>query len=460
MMLNIKNRSLSFMPRLGSSMLIISIVALVMGLVGCRSDDRNSDPKKRVGRTVISYMVADNNLQPALERNINMMEAAWNDQIDGRMLVFIYPKMDNGVFKGVPTLMQIVPDSDMKTIRSTVVKTYDRQDPCDPAVMRRVLGDAMSFSVSDSYALIFASHALGWLPTDFYSSYGKVAPSVFGELGGAFADPSTDPFAVPNAVGEAQWEPGIRPLPGMPLTRTFGSTYSYRESEMEIYDLAHSALPTGVVFDYIMFDACLMSCVEVAYELRNNCQYLLASSAEVLSEGFPYHQMVPQLFGPLTNLSLACKTYFDYYNNQPDPLMRSATISLVDSKALAPLAETVRAITATTPSGRVVGTKDIYCFTGNFYNLVFFDLGDFIHKQWGKIADPALISNFDQALSQAVVFGAATEKFMGRTVDAHCGLTSFVSWAMGVSPASPVVDVYRNRYSWSRDSGLGDVSTI
>ena len=51
----------------------------------------------------------------------------------------------------------------------------------------------------------------------------------------------------------------------------------------------------GPDFDYILFDACLMSQVEVAYELRDTADYLILSPAEVMSAGFPYFKITKYL---------------------------------------------------------------------------------------------------------------------------------------------------------------------
>ena len=40
--------------------------------------------------------------------------------------------------------------------------------------------------------------------------------------------------------------------------------------------------------DYIIFDACLMGGIEVAYELRNVADKIGFSQAEILAHGFPY----------------------------------------------------------------------------------------------------------------------------------------------------------------------------
>ena len=73
---------------------------------------------------------------------------------------------------------------------------------------------------------------------------------------------------------------------------------------------------SGIHFDYILFDACLMSQVEVAYELRNAADYLILSPAEVMSAGFPYFKMTKHLLSvdnTEQNVINVAKDFIDYY---------------------------------------------------------------------------------------------------------------------------------------------------
>ena len=46
-------------------------------------------------------------------------------------------------------------------------------------------------------------------------------------------------------------------------------------------------------FDFIMFDACFMMSVEVAYEVRNYTDYYIGSPTENPGPGAPYDKVVP-----------------------------------------------------------------------------------------------------------------------------------------------------------------------
>lgn len=72
---------------------------------------------------------------------------------------------------------------------------------------------------------------------------------------------------------------------GPVTTRFIGGTYP--ETQIETTDLADAMADAGFHTEYILFDACYMSSVEVAYELKDVTHYLIASPTEVLSYGFP-----------------------------------------------------------------------------------------------------------------------------------------------------------------------------
>ncbi|MDR1582968.1 MAG: hypothetical protein LBS55_06880, partial [Prevotellaceae bacterium] len=175
-----------------------------------------------------------------------------------------------------PCLLRITEEGEQ------TVKTYSEFNSADPATMNRLLEEIIEMYPSDSYGLILWSHGKSWLP----------------------AGVETKSFVMDG------------------------------NRQMNIPDLAE-ALPLH--FDFILFDACLMGAVEVAYELRNKTDYIIASSAETIDSGFPYDLVIPALVSSTPDLRKAAESFFDYYQEQSGAF-RSATVSLVDTKELDNLA--------------------------------------------------------------------------------------------------------------------------
>jgi hypothetical protein len=122
-----------------------------------------------------------------------------------------------------------------KNSAETVLR-YSEFNSAEAAQVQRTLNDIVTMYPAASYGLVLWSHATSWLPA------------------------------------------GVR-------LRSFGQD---SDKQMNIAELA-AALP--VHFDFILFDACLMGAVEVACELKNKANWLIASSTETIYEGFPYDEI-------------------------------------------------------------------------------------------------------------------------------------------------------------------------
>jgi len=103
---------------------------------------------------------------------------------------------------------------------------------------------------------------------------------------------------------------------------------------MEIKDLKYSL--SDLKFEYILFDACYMSSIEVLYEMRNNSRYILASPSEVISYGFPYEKIANRLFGNISDLKIICNEYVNFYESL-EYKYQSANVALIDLSKLSEL---------------------------------------------------------------------------------------------------------------------------
>lgn len=411
-------------------------------LVSCKKEKGGLPPVTEKHRTVIEYMVADNNLYSYAVEDINEMESAWSTTYDGHMVVFLYPVSSTSVYvpsdqrEGYddrPRLLLIDRDADESRINSRVLKYYDRAiDPCDPTVMSQVLADAMTLAPAENYALIYWSHGSGWLPDGTYQPLKSTLP----------------------AVGDAAWagsklEGMVPENPQGVTSYSFGVSNSNGGSEMEI-DAMAAALPTGTVFDFILFDACHMACVELAWELKNHTDYLIASAAETLADGFPYKTMMELMYTPQVDAAAIGRDFYDYYNVQSGA-WRSATVGVVRSDKLPALADAVKALCdAGLPAEGISYAGQQFGRRSMLFQDTFYDLADFVHRTWGE-SDP-LVTAFDAALSEAVVYAAATPMlFNDLTVKTHCGLSCYLPRT--TTPLS--LEAYRTRFGWSTASGMG-----
>lgn len=278
------------------------------------------------------------------------------------------------------------------------------------------------------YGAVMSSHATGWLPVDYYTNSKK------------YEDRNR---------GSYDWAP---------RRRSFGQEYydsGTKTEEIEIKDLA-AAIPYKL--DYILFDACLMGTVEVAWELRNVCSYLAVSPCEIPAAGFNYKTLADHLLKPLEpDLESACRDFFDAYKDG----MYGATITLVDCGALEPLASACRTLFEKYRTGiRTLTGKNVQVYDrtlGNKGYYAFFDLKDMLREAGASAEDLSLLQ---RALDGAIVFEAHTDQFIQVVkLERCCGLSTYL-------PAYPdyrsddwhgtkfLDDFYKNNLSWNQATVL------
>lgn len=307
---------------------------VLLGLTACKkNDDPTPGPNDTKRRTVLTYMVADNNLYSFAERDINEMEAGWSARFDGRLVVFLYPVAETSGYAPRrtdydedPRLLLIERDERTDVISSRVLKRYDRtMDPTDPATMRRVIDEVMQLAPAESYGLVLWSHGSGWLTQGLSRPLRGVASpllSVADEPGAALPSETTAP------------EDGV-------TAYSFGASDSHG-GEMEVDELAR-ALPTETTFDFILFDACHMAGIEVAWELRERTEYLIASAAETLANGFPYEAILGPMFEATADVKAIAREFYDYYNSQSGSF-QSATVGVIRCNRLPEVAAAMRSL--------------------------------------------------------------------------------------------------------------------
>lgn len=112
-------------------------------------------------------------------------------------------------------------------------------------------------------------------------------------------------------------------------------------------------------FAFIYFDCCYMSGIEVAYELRNATDYIIASATELPSDGMRYDLNLPLLFKQQPDVVGAAQTTFEQYDMLSDG-DRTCTMSVIRCDALDGLAESTHDIySSVTPHHLGSGNPDI-----------------------------------------------------------------------------------------------------
>jgi hypothetical protein len=389
-------------------------------LASCVKQEKKDN---KINRTVLVYVGADNNLTNIANSNIYSMNSCVSNVMPNDNLLVFVDRIDVS-----PALLHI---HDFKI--DTIAK-YPEKDSTDPAVLREIIDYMLENWKSECYGLVMWSHGTGWLPT---SQLHYVAPNM------NYAQ-AREGISQTGRVNEERINP-MAPTKAFAWENRSGQRPSY--SCMDLNEMA-DAIPDGV-FDFIVFDACYMGNVEIAYALRNKAEYIISSCYEVVSYGFPYHIVTRDfLNGALGNLLNTCHEFFNYYN-QMSGWERMAGISLVRTDGLDSLARCFRKIVAdytdTIPKFDVSKVQ----YFDRFTNHVFYDLLDFVEK-----LDPEreTLNEFRLQMERCVPYKVSTPYiFPGDKeqikVDSYCGLSVYIPLAK--YDASGLNDDYR-KTEWSQ----------
>lgn len=276
-----------------------------------------------------------------------------------------------------------------------------------PLCQKETLEDALSFIQrkfpAKSYGMVLSSHGSGWLPQGYYS----------------------DPSKYEKSSGK-----GFRSI-GQDIVGT-GSV------ELELKDFA-DAIPMHM--DYILLDACLSGCVEVAWQLRDKTDMVGFSPTEVLADGFDYINLTRRLLASVPDPVDVCREYFEYYDSKTGS-SRSATITAVDTRQMEPLADVCRTLFEKYRSSILALDGDDVQGYFRYDRHYFYDLKDILVQagiSWMEEAE------LDAALDACILYQAATPYFLEIPLTRVCGLSMYLP-SMGTDFLN---HFYKDQIAWN-----------
>ena len=365
---------------------LIYIVVFLLSLLAVSCEPVNGiAPECQIqDKTVLIYMVGNNNLSSYASSNLRDLKMGFVPTDDNLLVYYHTPSQS-------PVLLQLKTDETGMVVQDTVYR-FPQRNSATPESLTSALKVTQTMFPAREYGLFLWSHGTGWLPEGQYSKS-------FGEESG---------------------------------------------TEMEIVDMV-KAIPYKLSF--VVFDACLMGCVEVAYQMKDSVDYIIASPAEILSNGFPYASIMEHLYKSPADCVAAAREYFNYYNNMGGQ-SRSATISVVKTSELKNLADAAKAVFDKYREN--ISLLKYNSVQGYFRNnkYWFFDLGDFIRQIAGE-EDAAVAI---EALEKAVIYKAATPRFLDITINPakYSGLSTYIPLA----PSDPELDAFYTKFEWNKDTGM------
>lgn len=390
-----------------------------MGISGADSASRSSSergysmPSRRV---MVMISAGYNSLSGYLSEDLKDLESGYLPEgtyfnADVLLVLARLPKSAGDYASpSAPVLYRLWANRSGEVQRDTIQVWGGDTQLCTRETIHEALSTTQKKYPAQSYGVVFSSHGSGWLPSGYYTDPSKFEPSS-GSL----------------------WS--LRSI-GQDKTPTGGT-------EMSLEDFA-DAIPMHL--DYCLIDACLSGCVEVAHALKGKADIVGFSPTEVLADGFDYKNITTHLFAKPLDPVEVCREYFAYYNAQSGS-NRSATITAVDTRNMDALEavckelfEAYRPILKTMSGGNVQG----YFRYDRHY---FYDLRDILVQAGISEQEKARL---DAALSQFIVYQAATDYFLSIPLKRVCGLSMYLP-SMG---STYLNKYYKENISWNQATEL------
>ena len=337
--------------------LFICSISLAMTFTGCSEEAFDTDSVNK--QTILVFYPwtgsqSSTGLLGYLQNNIDSICDGIIDRKglnNSRVLVFLSDKYNHS------TLYDLQYNATTKSVDRVPLKEYEGASYASAEGIADILNEVKTKASALNYALIVGAHGCGWTYASDWSKYPDYArPSV--------TRPRDNNFS------------GIQfgPDPNAPLTRFFGSV-SLAENAMEISTLAEGIRESGLKMQYILFDACYMSNIETAYELKDVTNYMIASGSEIMAAGLPYRSMWSYLNSSTPNYSGIVSTSVNFYkNNSSAPFCNLAAI---DCRQVEKLAGVMKDINAENQLLASVSLDSIQHLDGFRPNL-FYDLETYV----------------------------------------------------------------------------------
>ena len=397
---------------------LLYLCVTIAMLASCSNEIPEQEEASFNGRTILVYLVANNsatNLDRYLKTNILWMyQNMATDSDSCRLLVYYRPNQNDGLLTE-PSILEFISDgkghingrSALSTEEfsdvfgeATVLRTYietEGYNSTDPEVMAQVFRDMQTAAPSNSYGLIFGSHASGWMPAS------------------------------------------------ATVSRAFGDDDGYSINIPELRDVLTNSFSSGNL-DFILLDACMMGSVEVAYELRNVADYCIASVMETPASGFPYQRMFHYLSDTDVDYQRICTAFTDYYQSG------WGTCAAIDCSRLDNLADAVAGELQNHATDiSTLDYQNIQQYGASSYRNFSFDIGDFFRQLNGGTIPASIQTALDQAVIAKSCIPGKYSYLPEVDADRFCGIGMFFPEYTGRTISWE--DYYRTSISWYQAVG-------
>jgi len=361
--------------------------ALAFSLASCQGGNTNSVDNlnddvtalakaKRDGQkkwTVMVHLAADNNLYPFGLEDINEMEAGLKgvnkDDINVVVLFDGEAKGDSAVYEIKADPAGMNKDIISPKVDNPVAPAGSEIDSGDKVLAGKFLSWASDKYPADHYAYIVWNHGAGW-QREGKAKNGQIIKPI----------KNAKPYTTAGEI----------------ITKEFA--WDDNGSHMSTVDLNGILDPVakklGRKIDILDFDACLMAHTEVAYQMRNSVDFLVASEKTEPGAGNPYHDFFGAFaknpsMGGQDFASMMVKEYGKSYTGGSQGNSQVTLSATSTSKLVSDLVPAINSFGGVLASADKTALVDLRSKTENYENADCKDIGHFAKL----VSEDARLSN-------------------------------------------------------------------
>ena len=397
--------------------------------------------------TFMVYMAGDNNLSSAGEKDLEEMR-----QVGSSPAVNIIVQFDNAGDYGTQRFRVLSGG------QADEVMALGETDSGDPAVIDDFIAWTAQQYPAERYALVLWSHGSAWEPAEV----DKIARSV--NVSSYSPKEAADRAA--SVLGKAIFRTSLERYFKLSLSERAicvddGSGHSLDTLELEKV-LAKAKQVLGQKLDLLGMDACLMSNLEVAFQVRPYVNYLIASEESEPNDGWPYEQILRRLVDQpaLPSQQVAENIVKDYISSyvergyQGDVTQTALDLERID-ELTGPLDALAEALTPELTGDNRINTYfkiwQAAFRARRFWGDTLLDLSQFVDELEKQAVNP-LVTQVCQPVSAAL--GSSQGRFITATGKhgekvAQCGgLTIYLPFGKPMSRFYPEL-AYAARHRWA-----------
>ena len=299
----------------------------ILCTTACTENEPNTPTEPQIAeKTIFVFMPHSTNLYKYLLDNIAGMKRAIESNKglgNTRLVVFIAKDKKQSALINIKYDKGVCKQDTLEKFYSPIYLTTNGRV--------ELLNKVKQYAPANRYAMIVGCHGMGWIPS--------------------------------STVFKAK------------KSRYFGGLEN--GYKINIDDFAESIKAAGMKMQFILFDDCYMSCMEVAYDLKDATDYIIASTSEVIDKGMPYYRIYQHLMATEPNYQAVCDNFYDYYTNYSAPY---GTIGVTDCRYMDEMFAMMKYINTkhTFDTDRLNNVQDLDGET--FTPTIFFDFDDYVRN--------------------------------------------------------------------------------